>query len=125
MATLFSAARGQKAYLGSKRVHTVYCKVSQGRACRPLDLDVRVLEEEHDGLQRVTVDLSYICRSISSRIGEVPDRVQGTSLGDLGEGQARRSLQVDVIRVNKRAQGTEGFAGEEVGVIALRQVSEG
>lgn len=65
MATLFSAARGQKASLHSVGSRTVDGQVAQRRACRPLDLDVRVLQEEQDGLQCVSIDLSHICGTLA------------------------------------------------------------
>jgi len=47
----------------------------------------------------------------------------GTSFCDLGEGQARRPLQIDIIRIYECTQCAEGFAREEVGLGSLRTVS--
>lgn len=44
-----------------------------------------------------------------------------TSFGDLGEGQTGTPLQVDVVGVNKSAEGSEGFAGEEICLSTLFQ----
>jgi hypothetical protein len=44
-----------------------------------------------------------------------------TSLCDLGKGQARGALQVDVVRVDQGAQCAEGLAGEEVGFGSLQR----
>lgn len=80
---------------------TVDGEIAQCRTRRALHLNVRVLEEEQDGLQRVAVDLSDI------------------ALCYLGEGQARRPLQVDVVRVHQGAECAQGLAGEEVGFGSL------
>lgn len=40
---------------------TVHSQVPERRACGPLHLNIRILEEEEDGLQGVAVDLPYIC----------------------------------------------------------------
>jgi len=42
-----------------------------------------------------------------------------TSFRDLSEGQARASLEVDVIGKYEGAEGSEGLAGEEVGFASL------
>jgi hypothetical protein len=42
-----------------------------------------------------------------------------TALGDFCKCQACTSLKVDVVRVNKGAQGSKGLAREEVGFAAL------
>lgn len=43
-----------------------------------------------------------------------------TSLCYLGKSQACRPLQINVVRVDERAEGAEGFPREEVGLGSLR-----
>jgi hypothetical protein len=80
---------------------TVDSEIAQCRTRRALHLDVGILEEEQDGLQRVAVNLSYI------------------ALRYLGERQARRPLQVDVVGVHQGAECAQRLAGEEVGLGSL------
>jgi hypothetical protein len=67
---------------------------------------------------------SSVSRSTSRTSGRVSRRSDSsdgpsTSLCDLGEGQARRALQVDVVRVDQCAQCAQRLTGEEVGFGAL------
>lgn len=87
--------------MGCAGRRTVDGEVAQGGARSPLDLEVGVLEQEQDGLERVAVDFADI------------------SLGDFGKRQAGRALQIDVVRVYEGTQCVEGLAGEEVGLGAL------
>lgn len=45
--------------------------------------------------------------------------LQRTSFGDFGKGQARATLKIDIIGINKGAQGSQGFASEEIGFRTL------
>lgn len=46
-----------------------------------------------------------------------------TSFGNLGKCQACTALEIDILREHKRAQGSKGLAGEEVGLASLMMVS--
>lgn len=52
--------------------------------------------------------------------GSEPEGNTRTSFRDLGKGQARAALQVDIVRVDESAQGSKGLAREEIGFRALR-----
>lgn len=53
--------------------------------------------------------------------------VSRTSFSNLGKGQAGTPLQIDIVRVYKSAEGSKGFAGEEVDFssLYLRTISAG
>lgn len=102
--------------------HTIDGEVAESGACRPLHLDVAVLEEKEDGLESVAVDFSDIWlqqATVSMGTQQVLMGLGLTSLGDLGEGQAGTPLQVDVVGVHERTQGAKRVAGEEVGLGSL------
>lgn len=133
MRTLFSAAgsvseRNRTTKFPRAQL-TVYGKVAQSRTRGALYLDVGALEQKQYGLEGIAIDFPDVCRiscqQISPTASRCPLAVQNihTSLGDLSERQTRASLEVDVVGENKGAQGSEGLAGEEVGLASLRGIS--
>jgi hypothetical protein len=72
-------------------------EIAEGGRGGTLDLDVGRLEEEHDGLESVPVDL-----------------LDGF-LRDLGKGEGGGALEVDIVGEGEGGEGAEGFALEEVG----------
>lgn len=92
MATLFSAAGVSVCLKVVPCEHTVYRQVAQGGARCTLHFDVRILEQEQNRLQGVSVDLSDICPRLLEAACAIVWCQVCTSFCYLGEGQACRSL---------------------------------
>jgi hypothetical protein len=52
---------------GGDITHTVHRQISERRTGSSLHLDIRILEEEEDGLEGIAIDLPYICACYISR----------------------------------------------------------
>ena len=102
-------------------IPTIHGQISQRSTRGPLHFDVGVLEEKEDRVEGIAVNGSDVCKLMSvGPLGSV-DGTRGahTSFGNLGEGQARTPLQVDIVGVDEGAKRPKGLAGEEVGLSAL------
>ena len=89
-----SSVRAPPTRLG---VRTVHRKVSQSRTCSPLHFGVVAAEEEEDGVERVAADGADLLFS------------------DLGKGECRATLEVDVVGKGECGQRGEWRPREEVG----------
>ena len=99
-------------------MHTIHGEVAQRGAGSSLHFDIGAFEEVEDRLEGALVHGSDICQ-VSMACPYSPSPGDTTSFGDLGKGQAGAALQVDVLRIDKSAQGVEGLASEEVGLGSL------
>lgn len=81
-------------------------QVAESGAGSPLDLEIGALQQGEDRAQGVLVDLA-----------DIP-------LCNLGKCQTGTALQVDVVGVDECSKGSEGLAGEEVGLVAVLEVLE-
>lgn len=108
---------------GRGRAQTIDGKIAQCRTGSSLDLNIGALEQEKDGLQCISVDLTDICsegRSLIRSSRHIQSTAR-TSFRNLCEGQARTALQIDIVGVDQGAQSSQWLSGEEISFVALRR----
>ena len=79
-----------------------------------MHLDIGILEEEEYGFQCFSVNFADIYNEFSRGSQHPFEVVLLTSFGDLGECKTSTSLKVDIVGVDKSAQGSQRIAGEEI-----------
>jgi len=100
---------------------TIHSKITQGSRSRPLNLNIRALEQEEDGLQGGSINRSHIYTStVSSSTVAIPNTLTlHTSLRNLRKRQTRTPLQINILAIHQRAQRLQRLAREEVGLSSL------
>lgn len=98
---------------------TVDGQVPQCRTCSSLNLNVGVLEEKHDGFEGVAVNFADICSESELYVREFSSSLSHTSLSYFSKCQAGAPLQVHIIRIHQRAQGSQWFSGKEICLASL------